>query len=118
MCVFCKKGPHYNTLGDLFGPYIISKEESNSSTCDFSGDEKDISDAQKRGGRNKKSLRSNNMVEHFQKMSKKVSEIPQYTREVHLICHCNLRLTACRRQLHILLERLDMTRVVFCCTSS
>ncbi|KAK6623786.1 hypothetical protein RUM44_010642 [Polyplax serrata] len=72
VCVFCKKGPHYNTLGDLFGPYIISKEESNSSTCDFSGDEKDISDAQKRGGRNKKSLRSNNMVEHFQKMSKKL----------------------------------------------
>lgn len=71
ICVFCKKGPHYNALGDLFGPYIITKDENNS-LCDFSGDEKDISDAQKRGGRNKKSIRSNNMVDHFQKMSKKL----------------------------------------------
>lgn len=76
ICVFCKRGPHYNALGDLFGPYIITKDENNS-ICDFSGDEKDISDAQKRGGRNKKSIRSNNMVDHFQKMSKKVILLPK-----------------------------------------
>lgn len=26
VCVFCKQGPHYKRLGDLFGPYFIAQE--------------------------------------------------------------------------------------------
>lgn len=27
VCIFCKKGPHKDRMGDLFGPYIIDLEE-------------------------------------------------------------------------------------------
>jgi len=33
ICVFCKLGPHKNKLGDLFGPYIISKKSDEYSLC-------------------------------------------------------------------------------------
>lgn len=33
VCVFCKLGPHKNKLGDLFGPYIISKTSEEFSHC-------------------------------------------------------------------------------------
>ncbi|XP_070494756.1 uncharacterized protein CG5098 [Chironomus tepperi] len=33
ICVFCKLGPHKNKLGDLFGPYIISKKSEEYSLC-------------------------------------------------------------------------------------
>lgn len=33
ICVFCKLGPHKFKLGDLFGPYIISKKSSEYSLC-------------------------------------------------------------------------------------
>lgn len=29
ICVFCKKGPHRDKLGDLFGPYIMGEHSSN-----------------------------------------------------------------------------------------
>jgi PHD-like zinc-binding domain len=33
ICAFCKLGPHKNKLGDLFGPYIISKTSEDYSHC-------------------------------------------------------------------------------------
>lgn len=33
ICVFCKLGPHKHKLGDLFGPYIISKTSEDYSLC-------------------------------------------------------------------------------------
>lgn len=33
ICVFCKLGPHKNKLGDLFGPYIISKTSEEYKLC-------------------------------------------------------------------------------------
>ncbi|KAL7037170.1 hypothetical protein ACKWTF_009100 [Chironomus riparius] len=33
ICVFCKVGPHKNKLGDLFGPYIISKKSEEYALC-------------------------------------------------------------------------------------
>lgn len=33
VCVFCKLGPHKHKLGDLFGPYIISKKSEEYSHC-------------------------------------------------------------------------------------
>lgn len=33
VCVFCKLGPHKHKLGDLFGPYIISKTSAEYSHC-------------------------------------------------------------------------------------
>lgn len=33
ICVFCKLGPHKNKLGDLFGPYVISKKSDEYSLC-------------------------------------------------------------------------------------
>ena len=33
ICVFCKLGPHKHKLGDLFGPYIISKTSEEFSQC-------------------------------------------------------------------------------------
>lgn len=72
LCVFCKQGPHRQGLGDLFGPYVVVKDPSNE-LCEFSGDEGDIVDAQRRGGRNKKSIRANNLMDYFQ-MSRKVSK--------------------------------------------
>lgn len=33
ICVFCKLGPHKNKLGDLFGPYIISKTTEDYKHC-------------------------------------------------------------------------------------
>lgn len=33
VCVFCKLGPHKHKLGDLFGPYIISKTSEDYTHC-------------------------------------------------------------------------------------
>ena len=33
ICVFCKLGPHKNKLGDLFGPYIITKTSEDYKHC-------------------------------------------------------------------------------------
>ncbi|XP_067006189.2 uncharacterized protein CG5098 isoform X2 [Anabrus simplex] len=86
ICVFCKRGPHSALgqgglgSGDLFGPYLVGKEKAEDGGtgspfigCEPSADEKDITEEQKRGGKNKRSLRGAEMVEQFrQKMSKKV----------------------------------------------
>ncbi|KAK7792268.1 hypothetical protein R5R35_013302 [Gryllus longicercus] len=86
ICVFCKQGPHTKTdrgtigNGDLFGPYLVGKEKCDEggagnpfSGCEPSADERDITEAQKKGNKNKKSLRGAEMIEQFhQKMSKKI----------------------------------------------
>lgn len=71
VCVFCKQGPHRRNLGDLFGPYVVVSE-TQTDLCEYSGDERDIVEAQRRGGRNKKSIRANNLLDYFQNMSGKV----------------------------------------------
>jgi len=87
VCVFCKLGPHQSGLGDLFGPYVVSREET-SDVGEDSADEIDIADMQRRGGRNKRSIRANNLVEHFQKMSGMVSNaFFRYIFKKHISSH-------------------------------
>lgn len=83
ICVFCKMGPHSSTgqcsisNGDLFGPYLVTKEQPDENLwLEPSVDEKEITEEQKRGGKNKRSIRTAEMVEQFhQKLSKKVTTV-------------------------------------------
>ncbi|KAH0541117.1 uncharacterized protein CG5098 [Cotesia glomerata] len=97
VCVFCKQGPHYvvpgdpsrphpnlagphiapgtytvpaGVLSDLFGPYLIGKERLEESI--LSADEQEITTEQKKGGKNKRSLRYAGLADMFSaKMGKK-----------------------------------------------
>ncbi|XP_057324364.1 uncharacterized protein LOC130667015 [Microplitis mediator] len=97
VCVFCKQGPHYivpgdpsrphpnlagphiapgtytvpgGVLSDLFGPYLIGKERLEEGI--LSADEQEITTEQKRGGKNKRSLRYAGLADIFSaKMGKK-----------------------------------------------
>ncbi|KAK2575649.1 hypothetical protein KPH14_011912 [Odynerus spinipes] len=97
VCVFCKQGPHSvipgdpsrphpnlagphiapgtytvpaGVLSDLFGPYLIGKERLEDGI--LSADEQEITTEQKKGGKNKRSLRYAGLADQFSaKMSKK-----------------------------------------------
>ncbi|GAB1862661.1 Retinoic acid-induced protein 1 [Camponotus japonicus] len=97
VCVFCKQGPHSvipgdpsrphpnlagphiatgtytvpaGVLGDLFGPYLIGKERLEDGI--LSADEQEITTEQKKGGKNKRSLRYAGLADQFSaKMGKK-----------------------------------------------
>ncbi|XP_012271840.1 uncharacterized protein LOC105695114 isoform X2 [Orussus abietinus] len=97
VCVFCKQGPHSvipgspsrphpnlvgplldpvthtvpaGVLSDLFGPYLIGKERLEEGI--LSADEQEITTEQKKGGKNKRSLRYAGLADQFSaKMSKK-----------------------------------------------
>nr|CAD7592866.1 unnamed protein product [Timema genevievae] len=76
VCVFCKHGPHAGApgLGDLFGPYLIGREHAGPWTgCDPGTDEQELAQEQRKGGRNKRSLRKEGLAEQFQhRMGKKL----------------------------------------------
>nr|CAD7573205.1 unnamed protein product [Timema californicum] len=76
VCVFCKHGPHAGApgLGDLFGPYLIGRECVGPwPGCDPGTDEQELAQEQRKGGRNKRSLRKEGLVEQFQhRMGKKL----------------------------------------------
>ncbi|XP_076243981.1 uncharacterized protein LOC143185132, partial [Calliopsis andreniformis] len=97
VCVFCKQGPHSvipgdpsrphpnlagphiapgtytvpaGVLSDLFGPYLIGKERLEDGI--LSADEQEITTEQKKGGKNKRSLRYAGLADQFSaKMGKK-----------------------------------------------
>ncbi|XP_076632893.1 uncharacterized protein LOC143347546 isoform X4 [Colletes latitarsis] len=97
VCVFCKQGPHSvipgdpsrphpnlagphiapgtytvpaGVLSDLFGPYLIGKERLEDGI--LSADEQEITIEQKKGGKNKRSLRYAGLADQFTaKMGKK-----------------------------------------------
>ncbi|KOC65869.1 Uncharacterized protein WH47_10331 [Habropoda laboriosa] len=97
VCVFCKQGPHSvvpgdpsrphpnlagphiapgtytvpaGVLSDLFGPYLIGKERLEDGI--LSADEQEITTEQKKGGKNKRSLRYAGLADQFTaKMGKK-----------------------------------------------
>ncbi|XP_020280475.1 uncharacterized protein LOC109853110 isoform X2 [Pseudomyrmex gracilis] len=97
VCVFCKQGPHSvipgdpsrphpyldgphiaagtytvpaGVLSDLFGPYLIGKERLEDGI--LSADEQEIMTEQKKGGKNKRSLRHAGLADQFSaKMGKK-----------------------------------------------
>ncbi|XP_066603857.1 uncharacterized protein CG5098 [Prorops nasuta] len=97
VCVFCKQGPHSvipgdpfrphpnlagphiapgtytvpaGVLSDLFGPYLIGKERLEDGI--LSADEQEINTEQKKGGKNKRSLRYAGLADQFSaKMGKK-----------------------------------------------
>ncbi|XP_015609135.1 uncharacterized protein CG5098 isoform X2 [Cephus cinctus] len=97
VCVFCKQGPHCvvpgdpsrphpnlagphiapgtytvpaGVLSDLFGPYLIGKERLEDGI--LSADEQEISTEQKKGGKNKRSIRYAGLADQFSaKMGKK-----------------------------------------------
>ncbi|XP_046604181.1 transcription factor 20 [Neodiprion virginianus] len=97
VCVFCKQGPHSvvpgdparphpnlsgphiaagtymvpaGVLSDLFGPYLIGKERLEDGV--MSADEQEITTEQKKGGKNKRSLRHAGLADQFAaKMGKK-----------------------------------------------
>ncbi|XP_011874361.1 PREDICTED: uncharacterized protein CG5098 isoform X2 [Vollenhovia emeryi] len=97
VCVFCKQGPHSvvagdpsrphpnlagphiatgtytvpaGVLSDLFGPYLIGKERLEDGI--LSADEQEIMTEQKKGGKNKRSLRYAGLADQFSaKMGKK-----------------------------------------------
>ncbi|XP_012064283.1 PREDICTED: uncharacterized protein CG5098 [Atta cephalotes] len=97
ICVFCKQGPHSvipgdssrphpnlagphiatgtytvpaGVLSDLFGPYLIGKERLEDGI--LSADEQEITTEQKKGGKNKRSLRYAGLADQFSaKMGKK-----------------------------------------------
>ncbi|XP_025990795.2 serine-rich adhesin for platelets isoform X2 [Solenopsis invicta] len=101
VCVFCKQGPHSvipgdpsrphpnlagphiatgtytvpaGVLSDLFGPYLIGKERLEDGI--LSADEQEITTEQKKGGRNKRSLRYAGLADQFSaKMGKKKRNI-------------------------------------------
>ncbi|XP_015172938.1 PREDICTED: uncharacterized protein LOC107064599 isoform X2 [Polistes dominula] len=98
VCVFCKQGPHSvipgdpsrphpnlagphiapgsytvpaGVLSDLFGPYLIGKERLEDGILS-ADDEHELTIEQKKGGRNKRSLRYAGLAEQFSaKMSRK-----------------------------------------------
>ncbi|CAL1687075.1 unnamed protein product [Lasius platythorax] len=97
VCVFCKQGPHSvvpgdpsrphpnlagphiatgtytvpaGVLSDLFGPYLIGKDRLEDGI--LSADEQEITTEQKKGGKNKRSLRYAGLADQFSaKMGKK-----------------------------------------------
>ncbi|XP_034948940.1 uncharacterized protein CG5098 [Chelonus insularis] len=97
ICVFCKQGPHSvipgdplrphpnlagphiapgtytvpaGVLSDLFGPYLIGKERLEDGI--LSADEQEITTEQKKGGKNKRSIRYAGLADQFTaKMGKK-----------------------------------------------